>query len=238
MVNALTLPVPALARRAAPSAFPPPNVCAMVTACRVGRLLQLLQVKLGFEDDASFRFFHGPTLYAYVHACAGTNRAGERFPHGTRFIPCETGRIGFEKHQSYHFGLALTPDSTMTPKAWIQALQRGPRLKRGRAAPLADNVRLTAVEDLVGRQRLGPRAHAVWLEEEHLNAAARPLMGQTSLTVRFQSPLLILRTPVDGAISTSTSGCLYPRCSWRACNARYPSGFPRWRPWVTPLHAN
>lgn len=81
---------------APPTELPPAGACAMVTASRVGRLLQLLQVKLGFEDDASFRFFHGPTLYAYLHACAGTTRAGERFPHGTRFIPCETGRIGFD----------------------------------------------------------------------------------------------------------------------------------------------
>lgn len=163
----------------------------------MGSLLQLLLVKLQFEDDASFRFFHGPTLYAYLHACAGTNRGQARFPHGTRFIPCETGRIGFERGQFYHFGLALTCGSTLTAEGWLEALQRGPRLKRSDQAPLANNVRLQEVEDLVGCQRLGRRASAVWLDERHLTAAARSLVGQTQLTVRFQSPLLILRTPVD-----------------------------------------
>lgn len=137
------------------------------------------------------------TAPPYLHACAGTNRAGERFPYGTRFIPCETGRISFERGQFYQLGLALTSGSPWTPEMWVRSLEREPRLKRNGPAPLADNVRLSEVEDLVAGQRLGPRAHAVWLDEEHLNVAARPLAGQTSLTVHFQSPLLILRTPVD-----------------------------------------
>ncbi|MCA9656304.1 MAG: hypothetical protein KC501_40740, partial [Myxococcales bacterium] len=159
------------------------------------KLAQLLVFRLRLDRGARFRFFHNPTVYAYLMDRLGTPPT---FPKRCFFLAPESGRSCYEPGDEYRFGLVLLPGAEMDAAGWGHRLRRGPRspwaLKRG--APLGQGAELVEVVDGVTGQVVHDPSDAQWLTLRQVERAAFGLAGQQRVTLTFQSPLLILRTPV------------------------------------------
>lgn len=157
-------------------------------------LLALLRVRLVFTRPTSFHFFHHAALYAALLERLGTPRD---FPPGVAIYTPERARVRYAEGEPYHFGVAFTPTSALAPQEFVQALRLLPRTGLGwaRTAPFSDNYRIESVTDLVADAPLVGRPRL--LTSADLALLAEKLAAEREITIRFISPLLILRTPIN-----------------------------------------
>lgn len=158
-------------------------------------LAQLLVFRLRLDRGAHFRFFHSPTVYAYLMDRLGTP---PKFPRRCFLLAPESGRSRYDPGDEYRFGIVLLRGAEIEARGWVHRLRRGPRSPYGRkqGAPLGQGTRLVDVVDGVTGQVLRDPSEAQWLTLRQVEEAAFGLTGQRRVTLRFHSPLLILRTPV------------------------------------------
>jgi len=158
-------------------------------------LAQLLVFRLRLDRGAHFRFFHSPTVYAYLMDRQGTP---PKFPRRCFLLAPESGRSRYDPGDEYRFGLVLLPGAELQAAGWVDRLRGGPRSPYGNkhGAPLGKGTRLVEVVDGVTGQPVGDSTPPGWLTLEQVEAAAFRLVGERTVTLTFHSPLLILRAPV------------------------------------------
>lgn len=138
---------------------------------RVTPVAKLLLVSLNLREPAQFRFFHGPTLYAFLHARLGTHRS-ESFPKGVRLCPLESGRIRYAAGDRYHFALALLPDATIELRLLLERLRSGGQERSLQGASLGPRTEVAHVTDLVSGRLVTQRdAAPLSLRSVERNAA-------------------------------------------------------------------
>ncbi len=155
--------------------------------------LHLLRVRLRFRRRVSLHILHGPALYAFIMDRLGNP---ERFPEGVAPLPVEAGRIRYQRGDRYHFGLALDSRCRIAAAEWKKLLAAPPRTRFGRSpgAPFGDTFAVEEVTDLVAGTPLGRRAAPLGLRA--LAESAEDLLLLDQLTLRFVTPVQILRAPV------------------------------------------
>lgn len=159
-------------------------------------IARLLLFRFVLERAASFRFFHGPTVYAFLHARLGTSPDGA-LPRGVRLLALESARTRYRSGDAYHVAIALLPDATIRPRELIERLRRQCRDARLDGAPLGPRTRLVRVTDLVEDSDITERGDGAQLTFDAVRAAASPLAAARSFQMRLLSPLLVLRRPVQ-----------------------------------------
>ncbi|MBN1610811.1 MAG: CRISPR-associated endonuclease Cas1 [Polyangiaceae bacterium] len=159
----------------------------------VARLL-LLHFALG--RGAAFRFFHAPTVYAFLHARLETS-PDDALPRGVRLHAVESARIHYVPGDGYHLGIALLPDAALTVRDLIERLARRCGAPRLEGVPLGARTRLVQVTDLVSGADITRRGEAEPLTVAMVEQAAGPLAQALTATLCFDSPLLVLRRPVQ-----------------------------------------
>lgn len=188
-------------------------------------LLHLLAIDLRLEHGARLGFFHDHTLQALLHDRLAT---ASEFPAGTRLWAVESGRVRYGPGAPYRLGLALVAGSRPDATDWARALSLPPQRAFGNApgAPFGLGTRLVGVTDIVAGRRLPPGQPPQALTLADVSAAARPLVGAVTCTLRFRTPMRILRPPIsakDVVLDGEVFDCerLFDRCL-RAVAAAFP----------------
>lgn len=158
---------------------------------------QLLLFRLALLRSARFHFFHSPTLYAFLHSRLGNPRDAP-FPRGVRLLAVESSRISYATGEPYHLAVAILPEATIDAAQLVRLLETPREDPRLRGTPLDPQTPLIRATDLVaGTELRHGSIQPEWLTLAQVRAAAKKVEGARSLTLRFDSPLLILRTPVQ-----------------------------------------
>ena len=159
-------------------------------------VFQLLRLRFVHRRGAQLHFFHGPAIYAFLLDRLGNPPS---FPSRCGFLPVEHGRVRYRPGEAYHLGLILLPGAELDVAAWARVLSRPPhgRFARTAGAPFGKETDLTEIYDCVGGHALPRDSQPRFLTLSDLDPAVRALTGQSVLQIRFESPLLILRTPVS-----------------------------------------
>ncbi len=157
-------------------------------------LLYLLRLRFRFRRETRFHFFHHPALYAAVLDRLGTP---DVFPRGVALYTPERARVRYAEGEAYHVGFAVAVDGPIAPRRLVTLLGSGPTTEFGRStgAPFGNNLRLEGAFDLVASRALG-REPPVPLTRKHLSQSIAELAARKEITIRFLSPLRILRTPI------------------------------------------
>jgi group II intron reverse transcriptase/maturase len=158
---------------------------------------QLLLLRFRLAQSGEFRFFHSPTVYAFLHARLGT-QLSDPFPSGVRLLAVESNRTRYAAGDAYHIALAVLPHSELCADALVAKLRPRSRDARLNKTPLGPRTSLIEAIDLVtGKALRASGTQAAWLSFEALGQQARRLAEAREVTLRFDSPLLILRRPVQ-----------------------------------------
>ncbi len=157
-------------------------------------LLHLLKLRLRFTRETQMHFFHHPALYAALMDRLDTP---EVFPPGVAIHTPERGRVHYRQDEPYHLGAALLPGGDISPRRFARLIASPPTSDYGKTykAPFGDNYTLESATDLVSDNPLfesPPRP----LTLDMATKAADALAAEKDVTLRFLSPLLILRSPV------------------------------------------
>lgn len=156
----------------------------------------LLLFRFSLVGKPLFRFFHSPTVYAFLHARLGTRR-DQAFPPFIRFLAVENGRVKYSPGDVYHIAIALLPNPDIGVRQLIERLRMpgGPITLEG--TPLSPRTSLLGVTDLVGGTEIMGRGDAKPLTLGHIRTNAGQLFDKQAIHLRLDSPLLILRQPVQ-----------------------------------------
>lgn len=160
-----------------------------------GRLLQLLRFEFAFGREAHFHFWHNPAAYAFLLARLNNP---PRFPDGVHLVTPESGRVRYRPDEHYVLGIAVRPDASVKANVWRRMLAEPPSTRAGKArrAPFGRDLELVEASDVLTGQPWPRNGTPRWLTYDDLDACADMLDGRTELTIRFDTPLQIPRTPV------------------------------------------
>jgi CRISPR-associated protein Cas1 len=160
-------------------------------------LAELLLLRFRLRRGARFHFVHGPAIYAFL-----MDRLGNppEFPAKTCLASPETGRARYEPGDFYHLGLAVLPGAPITAAQWPEIVQRPPRTEFGQSdgAPFGAGAQFVDARCAVSGRLLARAGEGlVPLDRAWLDRATEGAAGRSEITVRFDAPLLIFRTPVE-----------------------------------------
>ncbi len=157
-------------------------------------LLHLLKLRLRFTRETQLHFFHHPALYAALMDRLGTPRD---FPSGVAIYTPERGRVVYRRNEPYHLGVALAPGGPISPQRFARLIASPPSSDFGRTdkAPFSNNYEVERVTDIIANRPLS-KSHPQSLTLNMVQDKADALSKKRDITIRFLSPLLILRSPV------------------------------------------
>jgi hypothetical protein len=159
-------------------------------------IARLLLFRFCLPERALFRFFHSPTVYGFLHARLGT-RPGQELPAGIRLLAVESGRVRYAPGDTYHVAIALSPGAAIGTRELVARLGRHGTARHLDGTPLGPRTSLVGVTDLVSGGELANGGEAEPLTLAALKEPIGRIAGTRTLRLRFDSPLLILRQPVQ-----------------------------------------
>lgn len=138
-------------------------------------------VRLRLTDPARFHFLHGGVLRGLLSRALGEHE----LPEGVVPAAVESGRVGFEAGEAYHFGLTLVGDERRRAGALARGLERvgAAAVDAGAPPTLGGNFRVESVEELAAPD---VAAEAAVLGD--LVGVGRPLTLQLLSPLRLQRP--------------------------------------------------
>lgn len=200
------------------------------------QIAQLLNLEFTLGEGARFGFFHNPTVYAFLLARGGFSRT-EPFPEKCRFLAPESSRTRYLPGASYRLGLALLPGAKPTAVDWVNALRRsgghhGSQARGVAYGPLGPSAVLRSIQDAVSGEPLRNGHGVKFLELSNVDQVARRICEMRELTLRFDSPLFIPRTPVKKAFMDDQLFELPP--FWQRVQETITYWFPQLAPASAP----
>lgn len=162
-------------------------------------LFYLLHFRLQFTRETQFRFFHHAALYAALLDRLGNP---DLLPFGIALYAPERGRVNYAPGDGYNFGIALHPNSPISPARLVELVKSKPKTRFGNTdgAPLGDNYIVADVRDAVAGRSLNTQYNIAMIKPlklKQLENSAENLARQTEVTINLLSPMFIRRTVDD-----------------------------------------
>lgn len=159
---------------------------------------ELLSFRLRFDPrGATFHHGHVPA----VHGLLADRLGQHHLPDHCTPVAIESGRTRYDRGDAYHFGLVQRVDAGPDAATWRRLLAAPPRRTglRGDEVPFSDNIVVDEVWDHVAERPVGAgrRGTAQPLGLRALTELADTIADQDTVSLRFLTPLLVYRTPVD-----------------------------------------
>ena len=158
-------------------------------------MLNLVTFNFTLTRGAEFHFFHGPAIYALIRDRLGKT---DTFPKGLFFLPVESGRVKYHPHAGYNIGIALSLNATVGFAELVDILNRPPRTHYAKTdyAPFGNGLKLDKITDCITGEPISPGDNPETLSVDDLKPSIEKIISGKTLKISFDSPLLILRTPV------------------------------------------
>lgn len=160
--------------------------------CNVLQSLRVVQFELRFEQPASFHWFHGNALYAFLQTLLGRPAV---FPKQLRPDAVESGRVRYGPGEPYYFGMVVLPGGDALANAILRALKQPACVKAEwkPPMPLRDNVTYVSLRDLVGGRTVERVDEAAPLGIQRVEQSVVGWSAVEDFRIRMRSPMRIER---------------------------------------------